>query len=363
MLVKLEHQNLALSMMVRVGIQHVFLTYNFIVIQGSMYEDGVDPTDPSFDPSEYDDEYVPSPLLRGAVAQSAISLSEYKRAVEPLITSYFINGDTETLMETILVIYAPEYANEFFKRAIKMSFDKGDRERELVSQLLSLGYPNIFSSSMIGKGFERLFELIDEICKDVPNAGTMLATFLTRAVVDEVLPPSFLNDAVVCNLGGDVVVQAKSMLSLHHGGAKFERSWGPGDGRSVEELKIALDLLLQEYLLSGDVNEAERCIIEMGSPQFYHEVVKRAVVNSLDKSENDQIRMSQLLAHLHARQQLSDAQAKKGFDRLHSLLPDLTLDSPCAAGALAKFVDRAKADKVLASQYTYTGSEDGNGAV
>ena len=65
---------------------------------------------------------------------------------------------------------------------------------------------------MIGKGFERLFELVDEIAKDCPAAREMITTFLARAVVDEVVPPSFLADAVVCNLGGEVVAHAKRML-------------------------------------------------------------------------------------------------------------------------------------------------------
>lgn len=84
-----------------------------------------------------------------------------------------------------------------------------------------------------------------------------------RAVVDEVLPPSFLNDPIVCNLGGEVVEHAKRMLSREHVGAKLESCWGPGDGRPVEELKIAVDQLLQEYLLSSDIEEATRCILEL----------------------------------------------------------------------------------------------------
>jgi len=266
---------------------------------------------------------------------------------------FFVHGDTAEIMRAVQEVGAPEYSYEFVKRAINMSFDKGDRERELTSQLLSISYPNFLSSSMIGKGFERLFEMIDEISKDAPAAKTMLATFLTRAVVDEILPPSFLSDAVVCNLGGDIVVQAKILLSLHHGGAKLEKSWGPGDGRSVDELKIVLDQLLQEYLLSGDVEEAARCIFELGSPHFYHEVVKRTVVNSLDTSPEKQAQMSQLLAFLVERDQLTKLQAKQGFDRLHSLLPDLSLDTPSAATALAEFVQRAIVDAVLPDDYVY----------
>lgn len=326
---------------------------NSVVDDGSTFVDALDEHDPNYDSEEGGDEFVTPSLLRSAVGGSSMTLTAYKKVVEPLISEYFVHGDVAELFRGLQDIGAPEYSYEFVKRAINMSFDKGDRERELISQVLSNGYPDMFSSSMIGKGFERLFELIDDYAVDAPAAKTMLATFLTRAVVDEVLPPSFLADAVVCNLGGEVVVQAKTLLSLHHGGAKLEKIWGPGDGRSVEELKIALDQLLQEYILSGDLEEAARCIFELNSPQFYHEVVKRTVVNSLDLSVEKQASMSELLAFLIERDQLTGLQAKKGFDRLHSLLPDLELDTPSARTVLAEFVARAKVDGVLPESYQY----------
>ena len=238
------------------------------------------------------------------------------------------------------------------KRLINMSCDQGDRERELVSQLLSALYPDIFSSNAIGKGFERLFEIIDEIEKDAPAAKQIIATFLARAVVDEILPPSFLADAVVSTLGGEVVEQAKLMLSRDHGSAKLERSWGPGDGRPVEDIKVSIDQILQEYLLSSDVNEALRCFAELKVPLYFHEVVKRAVINAMDRTAEEQVTMSALLAALSRAELLSSQQAVKGFNRLYHMLPDLALDTPAAVQVLANFEARAKADGVLATTYS-----------
>lgn len=100
-----------------------------------------------------------------------------------------------------------------------MSLDKGDRERELVSKLFCALFPDILSSSTIGKGFERLFEIADEIEKDPPAAKNCIAILLARAVVDEVLPPSFLADSAVCNLGGEMVEHANLiLLSRDHAG-------------------------------------------------------------------------------------------------------------------------------------------------
>ncbi len=232
-----------------------------------------------------------------------------------------------------------------------MSLDKGDRERELVSKLFSALFPDILSSNTIGKGFERLFEIADEIEKDAPAVKNIVSTYLARAVVDEVLPPSFLADSVVCNLGGEMVEHAKIMLSRDHAGAKLERSWGPGDGRPVEDMKVAVDQILQEYLLSGDLAEATRCLEEMRAPHFYHEIVKRAVINALDTDEAKQAQMSELLQALFAKEVLSPQQATRGFNRLYLLLPDLVLDTPGAAHMLEQFTSRAKAAGILAATY------------
>lgn len=224
---------------------------------GSTYYDGgvLDEGDPNYD-SEAEDEIDKSvayeskdesktTLRRSSVATATMTLTKYKKIIELIITEYFISDNMDEAIDALNDIDVPQYIYEFIKKAVNMSFDKGDRERESVSKLFSYGYPDTFSSSSIGKGFERLFELIDEINKDVPVARDWLATYVARAVLDEIIPPSFLSDAVICNLGGDIIVHSKAMLSRDHAGAKLEKSWGPGDGRLVDELKVSVDQLLQ----------------------------------------------------------------------------------------------------------------------
>lgn len=175
---------------------------------GSTFRDpsSLDHRDPNYDSEEENDRgFVPDAfhqLARDNVAKSKMTLTTFKRTIEPIIVEYFVSADVDDVIRNIQEVDAPEYSYECVKRAVNLSLDKTDRERELISRLLSVGYPDTFSSNMVGKGFERLFELVDEIEKDAPAAREMLAKFLARAVVDEVLPPSFLSDAVVCNLGG-----------------------------------------------------------------------------------------------------------------------------------------------------------------
>lgn len=54
-------------------------------------------------------------------------------------------------------------------RAISMSLDEKEKERELVSRLLSSLYPEQLTSDMVGKGFERLFETVDDLQLDAPK--------------------------------------------------------------------------------------------------------------------------------------------------------------------------------------------------
>jgi programmed cell death protein 4 len=129
------------------------------------------------------------------------------------------------------------------------------------------------------------------------------------------------------------------MLSATHGVARMERVWGPGDGRPVPELKEAVDMLMQEFLLSKDLEEATRCVKELKSPHFHHEVVKRAVVNSLDKPMESRESMRVLLAHLVSEDIISKGQIMAGMKRVEDISADLTLDTPNAPEIIKEFVD------------------------
>lgn len=334
-----------------------------ILDDGSTYYDpgALDNHDPNYDSEEETGkEYIPqaspkrfnyNPEVRRSVPQAPMTLTAYKRKIEEAIEELFRSGDLEEVETFVLELNCNQYAYELVKRAISMSLDRTDKEREMISKLISYSYPDILSTNSIGKGFERLFEIADELEKDVPAAREYIAIFLARAVVDEVLPPAFLNDVVVCDLGGEIVERAKTKLSREHGHTILEKGWGPGDGRPVDQLKVAVDLLMNEYLLSNDKVEANRCIRELNAEQFHHEIVKRGVTVALDKSEVEQLAMSSLFEYIRVEDTVSTQQFVKGFNRLHAILSDLKLDIPSAPVLLEGFVQRAKASNVLPADY------------
>mmetsp|Transcript_4044 Transcript_4044/g.5624 ORF Transcript_4044/g.5624 Transcript_4044/m.5624 type:complete len:396 (+) Transcript_4044:110-1297(+) len=336
---------------------------NWVVTDDGSSETGkapLDPADPNYDSEEETEDVIyvsngdgtsPKITNRPEDIGPMLSLSEYKRRIIVTLEEYFLSEDLDEVERSVVELESPEYNYELVKRAINLSLDKRDHERELVSRMLSALYPKVLKSNDVAKGFERLFEMIDDIQLDAPSAKNVVAAFLARGVVDEILPPAFLSDRLVVSMGGEVVEHAKLLLSLEHHGARLERIWGPGDGRPVEELKVAVDQLLEEYILSRQVEEAEKCVKELDSPFFTHEIVKRAVKLSLDKKEEDQVAISELLVHLHANEVISLQQIKKGFDRIHEVIVDLTLDTPNARDLISKFEERGKGAGILPADY------------
>jgi programmed cell death protein 4 len=51
-----------------------------------------------------------------------------------------------------------------------LSLDKGPRERELISRLLTCLHPNPLEDSDVVKGFEILMDSLDDLAIDIPDA-------------------------------------------------------------------------------------------------------------------------------------------------------------------------------------------------
>ena len=228
-----------------------------------------------------------------------MTLAEFKVQIIKVLGEYFISNDAEEVARCLNEIDAPAFHFEFVKRTVTMAMDKPVRGRECASRLLSSLYgTQVITMDELQKGFLRLFEVADDLQIDIPDANKIIAQFLARAVVDEILSPKFLSDPLVASTGGDIVEQARTWLSRSHGIVRLGRVWGPGDGRPVPDLKNDIRLLLQEYIMTNDLPEAARCIKDLSTPMFHHEVVKRALVFAIDAPAAGQSAISSLLAHL-----------------------------------------------------------------
>ncbi|KAK9108344.1 hypothetical protein Syun_024355 [Stephania yunnanensis] len=261
-------------------------------------------------------------------------LDEYKKAVAVLIEEYFSTGDVELAGSDLRDLGSSEYHPYFIKRLVSMAMDRHDKEKEMASVLLSALYADVISSAQISQGFFILLEAADDLAVDILDAVDTLALFIARAVVDDILPPAFLNKAKKAlpesSKGLEVIqIAEKSYLSAPHHAELVEKRWGGSTHITVEEVKKKISALLREFVESGDTTEACRCIRQLGVSFFHHEVVKRSLVLAMEIPSGEPLIMK-LLKEAAQEGLISSSQMSKGFSRLAESLDDLSLDIPAA---------------------------------
>jgi len=271
-----------------------------------------------------------------------LTLSEFKLQVQESLQEYFDSCDTDEVIRSIEELQCREYHPDVVKKVISVSLDRHPRERELVSRLLTCLHPIPLSDTDMENGFNTLLDSLDDLTTDVPDARIMVANFLARAVVDEVLSPAYLSEQNNHRPGEEVIEKAISLLTREHSTARLEHVWGPGDGRPVDELKIEMDQILQEYLMSRELDECARCVKELDVAHYMHELVKRGVKIAMEEDGKDSEKsaidaMAALFGFLVKNAVISENQVAKGVDRLHRVLDDLKLDVPAAPALLKEF--------------------------
>ncbi|KAJ0790170.1 putative programmed cell death protein [Helianthus annuus] len=310
-------------------------------------ETHIDRNDPNYDSGE-----EPYQLVGSTVSDP---LDEYKRKVASIIDEYFTNDDVDLAASELRELGSSEYHPYFVKRLVSMAMDRHDKEKEMASVLLSALYSDVISSTQIKQGFFMLLESADDLEVDILDAVEILALFVARGVVDDILPPSFVTRAKKSlsesSKGFQVLQTAeKSYLSAPHHAELVERRWGGSTHVTVEEVKKRISDLLREYVESGDASEACRCIRQLGVAFFHHEVVKRALVLAMENRAAEPV-ILKLLKEASEEGLISSSQMFKGFARLHDSLDDLVLDIPSAKSLFESLVQLAVTDSWLDSSF------------
>jgi MA3 domain len=110
------------------------------------------------------------PIESRAIYGPMLTLSEFKIQVAESVKEYFDSCDADEVIRTLLELSCQEYHREIVKRAISLAMDKGPRERELTSRLLTSLHPTPMSDRDMGLGFEILLDSLDDLRTDVPDA-------------------------------------------------------------------------------------------------------------------------------------------------------------------------------------------------
>lgn len=134
---------------------------------------------------------------------------------------------------------------------------------------------------------------------------------------------------------------ANSLINAKRGLIRLDTVWGlTGGARPVKYLIKQMRLLLKEYIVSLDLNEAERCLRELEVPHFSHEFVYEAILMGIEDSKKpeDLTSIAKLLKALSDINLISVDQMKKGFLRLFNEIPEIHIDVPHAYATLEKFM-------------------------
>lgn len=392
-------------------------------------------------PAPFDADAPPPPHLAAAAALPSLSLAKYKASALVAWDEYFASGDVDALAAALLAsaASAARGANSAFasssataaaaangsssaptasappslsssppppvdprafswaavKVGVRLACDRRPAEREaasvalasLVGDVTKALSPNspigVISHEAAATGFLALLDAAEDLALDVPAAPRLLSLFVARAVVDEVLPPSFLADAVPAlranSLGLAAVAAAGASLGARHAAERALGCWSvaggalKADDRSSSGLKGAMQAALDEFSLCGPGDaaaeaEVARCLRELDAPFYHHEFVKRALTaaatasaaaaaaaaahrssegggaGGADEDENEdeqkltpaEARLLDLLARLSATGEVSATQAARGAARFAASVDDLALDCPGARASAAR---------------------------
>jgi programmed cell death protein 4 len=317
----------------------------------------IDPHDPAYDSEE--EEAAPRPLAN----QSHDKQQAFKARCVAILNEYFKSTDVKEVTIALQEIGEVGWMYEFAKQAITLALDKHDNERELVSQLLSALYGHVITQDQMVHCFLKLFERLEELKIDTPNAVELVSNFLARAINDEILPPAFLShvpaDLMAIPFVRECVSRASSLLQGTHVGERMQKIWGNAVNASAKALKKSFQDLVREYLVDGgDVAEAAQALRDLDVPAVHYRFVKAAVEAGLSGKPADRQKIITLLGALHKQALLSETHLVTGFRSCIQTVADLQKDigptakdnllEMIAAGEAAGFLPKGARDAAAA---------------
>ncbi|XP_035908842.1 programmed cell death protein 4 [Anopheles stephensi] len=302
-----------------------------------------DPNDPNFDIDAYNSMH--NVELKEIVPQ--MTEAEVVKKLEAIILEYFEHGDTHEVADALDDLLQPGMKPLVTKTVVAVAFDHKQSQRELTSVLISDLYGRIVTREDICAGFDLLLANLPDIMLDTPDAPHLLGNFIARAVADDCIPPKYAYQSDREDLdqhGQAALVRATTLLSMHDGWGQLDNVWGVGGAlRPVQTITQQMSYLLQEYLLSRDLSEAQRSIKELEVPHFHHELIYEAIIMTLEAlNESTEVAICELFRTLDSTCIVTPEQMEQGFRRVYEDMTDIVLDIPLAYSILDRFIQRCQ---------------------
>lgn len=307
---------------------------------GQVYdEEKVDVRDPNYDEDQESCVYetVVLPLDGG----------DFTRTVTPIMQEYFEHGDANEVAELLGELNLGSMRSDVPLLAVSLALESKASHRELTSLLLKHLCGFVLSRSDIEASFHKLLNELPDLVLDTPTAPQLVGQFIARAVADQILSTNYIEGykgRVDCEHTRAALDRAAVLLKMSkEAGLRIDNLWGTGGGqRPVNQLIKEVNLLLKEYMLSGDTVEAERCLRELEVPHFHHEFVYEAIVMVLESKGDTAVQMIlKLLKSLFDSTVITVDQMRRGYERVYMDIADINIDVPCAYSILEHFVDKS----------------------
>jgi len=112
-----------------------------------------------------------------------------------LLEEYLSTYDVAEAGECLKELQAPQQHYKAVEKALTIAIDRKEEVRTLMSKLLCELHSefNVLSQEAIAKGFDEVLSVIEDTDLDMPKASTNLGQMIGKAVLDEILPLSYLN--------------------------------------------------------------------------------------------------------------------------------------------------------------------------
>lgn len=296
----------------------------------------LDPNDPNFDPDEaaaaagpsesQSWDFEPDSSAQIKFANSLDDLAKFKASMKAATKEFLQSNDVAEFQRILTSIGMSVFHQDLPYVLIKFSFDLSDNERVRVSNLLgALSKHGLITSAQFGAGVRKLYERLDDLIVDAPNAKVLLREHIQFAVAG-----GFLDAGL-----------AKKLEEEHDALA---------DTAKVAATKSKIDSIVTEFFASEDLPDAVTALKELNAPHMHFAVVQRLISKSLDAGNRQREGASVFLAD-QAGSLLTHEAIEKGFTALLERVEDLALDVPDALKLLSIFIARAVVDEALAPAF------------
>lgn len=287
----------------------------------------VDERDPNYDPTDSEEKgftlksYNPTPEVDRFFANTMRDLTLFKRKVRAACDEYISSLDSAEFIKSVQGLEFSLYHQDLPAILIKYALDRSDSDRQHISSLLHyMVRENLLTSAQMTKGFRKLFNVIDELAVDAPNARVILFEFVGHGRA-----AGYLDSEAVAAMENEAVYLSEPEKSA---------TW-----------KKTIKDIVQEYFVSADVKELERAVKEVPSAMHF-EVIKQMGNTALDKGNAERERANVAFAALVGTT-ISADQMAKGFTILLNRVEDIYLDVPEVLKLLSRMLARAVSDEAL----------------